>query len=191
MFDYKLVLTVLAICAGFVGYALYFRNILSGKTKPHAFSWFVWALISAIAFAAQLAGKGGPGAFVTGFTGLSCMAITVLALFKGKRDFPLVDWLCLMAALAAVGLWLYTKNPVSAVVLITITDTIAFLPTVRKGYIKPNEETAATFALSGTKYFLSLFALNRFTVTTALYPSVLVAMNALFVTILLIRRKMV
>ena len=119
------------------------------------------------------------------------MAITVLALFKGKRDFPLVDWLCLMAALAAVGLWLYTKNPVSAVVLITITDTFAFLPTVRKGYGKPNEETAATFALSGTKYFLSLFALNRFTVTTALYPSVLVTLNALFVAMLLIRRKMV
>ena len=75
MFDYKIALTVLAIVAGFIGYVLYIRNILAGKTKPHAFSWFVWAFIAGIAFAAQVVGKGGHGAFVMGFTALACAAI--------------------------------------------------------------------------------------------------------------------
>ena len=191
MFDYKFVLTILAIAAGFIGYVLYIRNILSGKAKPHAFSWFVWALIACIAFSAQVAGKGGHGALIMGFTALACIIIALLALFKGKRDFPLFDWFCLISAFAAIGLWLYTKNPVSAVVLITITEVFAFMPTFRKGYFKPHEETATTFGLSGLTFFLSLFALDRFTVTTALYPAALVATNFSFVAMLLIRRRMV
>ena len=191
MFDYKIALTVLTIVAGFTGYVLYFRNILAGKTKPHAFSWFVWALIAGIAFAAQVFGKGGFGALVMGFTALSCIVITILALYKGKRDFPLFDWLCLISAFAAIGLWLYTKNPVSSIMLITITEVFAFMPTFRKGYFKPHEETATTFGLSGLTFFLSLFALDRFTVTTALYPAALVATNFSFVAMLLIRRRMV
>ena len=191
MLDYKLALSVLAIAAGFIGYVLYFRNILSGKTKPHFFSWFVWAVITGIAFAAQVFGNGGYGSFVMGFTALACVIIASLALFKGKRDFPIFDWLCLMSAFASIGLWIYTKNPVSSIVLITIVEVFAFMPTFRKGYFKPHEETAATFALSGFSFLLSLFALDRFTVITALYPGALVAMDGLFVIMLLIRRKMV
>ena len=190
MLDYKLVLSVLAIACGFIGYTFYFWNIMAGKTKPHAFSWFVWGFIASIAFAAQIFGKGGSGAAVMGFTAVSCFVITVLALLKGKRDFLPFDWLCLFASLVAVGLWVYTKNPLASILIITVTDAVAFLPTFRKAYFKPREETATTFVLSGVKFFLSLFALSKFTVITALYPSVLVALNGLFVTMLLIRRKM-
>lgn len=189
MLDYRLVLTGVAIACGFAGYAFYFRNIMAGKTKPHAFSWFVWGFIASIAFAAQIFGKGGHGALVMGFTAVSCFIITILALLKGKRDFPLFDWLCLFASFVAVGLWIYTKNPLASILIITVTDAIAFLPTFRKAYFKPREETAITFVLSGVKFFLSLFALDRFTVITALYPSALVALNAVFVTMVLIRRN--
>lgn len=191
MLDYRLFLSAVGILFAFAAYAIYIRNILSGKTKPHAFSWFVWGVLASIAFAAQVSEKGGYGALVMGFTAVSCFFIAVLAFVKGKRDFPLFDWLSLAAAFVALGLWLYTKTPVLSVILITATDAFAFLPTIRKGYLKPREETATTFALSGTKFFLSLFALNRFTIATAFYPSALVAMNVFFVTMLLVRRRIV
>lgn len=190
MFEFKLFLSGLAIAAGLTGYVLYFRNILLGKTKPHAFSWFVWGVIASIAFAAQVFGKAGEGAVVMGFTAVSCFIITILAVIKGERSFPLFDWVCFISSMAAVGLWLFTKSPLPSVVLITVTDAIAFLPTVRKGYLEPYDETAATFALSGVKFFLSLFALEKFSVITSLYPAALVVMNAVFVTILLVRRRL-
>ena len=189
MIDYKIILGVLAILIGLISYVPYFRNIFSGRTKPHAFSWFVWAILTGIAFAAQVVEHGGAGAWVTGFTAFICFVVFLLALYKGKRDFPLFDWLCLVSAFVAMGLWWYAKDPTGSVILITITDALAFLPTFRKGYYKPREETATTFALSATKFFVALFALEAFTFVTVLYPASLVIMNGAFVVLLCVRRK--
>ena len=189
MFEYKVSLGILAILVGLISYVPYFRNIFSGKTKPHAFSWFVWSVLTGIAFAAQLVKRGGAGAWVTGFTALAGFVIFLLALYKGKKDFPLFDWLCLASAFIAAGLWWYTKDPTGSIILITVTDALAFLPTFRKGYYKPHEETATTFALSSIKFLIALFALETFTLVTALYPVSLVITNGLFVVLLCVRRK--
>jgi hypothetical protein len=113
-------LGILAIVIGFIGYVPYFRTIFSGKTKPHAFTWFVWGLLTAIAFAGQIAGKGGAGAWVTGFTAFISFTIFALALAKGKKDFPVADWLCLVGCMLALALWAFTNDPLSAIILITV-----------------------------------------------------------------------
>src|SRR5580698_5703228 len=63
----KEILGASAILIGCISYVPYFRTIFSGKTKPHAFSWLVWGILTAIAFGGQIVGKGGAGAWVTGF----------------------------------------------------------------------------------------------------------------------------
>ncbi len=191
MLEFKILLGALAAIVALSAYAPYFWNTLTGKTKPHAFSWLAWGVLGSVAFAAQVAGKGGAGSWVTGFTAISCFVIFMLALVKGERRFAFFDWFCLMAAFVAIMLWYFTKTPLFSVILVTVADVIAFLPTFRKGYYRPHEETAATFALSGTKFFLSLLALETYTVTTWLYPASLVMTNSLFVTLLYMRRKQV
>ena len=139
-------LGIFAIVIGIYSYIPYFRDIVAGRTKPHAFSWFVWALLTGIAFFAQLHGKGGAGAWVT-------------------------------------------DDPVGSVILITIIDALAFVPTFRKSYHKPNEETASTYSLSALKFAVAIAALSTVSVTTALYPLSLVVTNGVFVMMLLSRRK--
>ena len=189
MVDYKVVLGLLAIIISLIGYIPYFRDIFSGKTKPHAFSWFVWSVITGIGFGIQFTEKGGAGSWVTGFTAVICTVIFVLALFKGKRSFPLTDWAALVAALMALVLWLVAKQPVASVLLITATDAIAFVPTFRKAYHHPHEDTAITFGLNGLKFFISLFALESWTLTTWLYPMSLIISNWAFTLMMYIRRK--
>ena len=63
--DYKTALTIIASGVSVVSYIPYFRDIFKRQTKPHIFSWFVWGLISIIAFFAQLAKGAGVGALVT------------------------------------------------------------------------------------------------------------------------------
>jgi hypothetical protein len=189
MLPYKVILSSLAVLIALISYIPYFRNIFLGRTKPHAFSWLVWSVLTGIAFAAQVVEKGGAGAWVTGFTAVACFTIFVFALFRGKRRFPLFDWLCLLAAFAGIALWVYTDNPAIAVVIVTLTDALAFAPTFRKGYQKPFEETASTFALSSLKFLIALFALESYSLATWLYPASLVLMNGAFVVMLLIRRK--
>jgi hypothetical protein len=187
--DYKLLLGALAVIVGFIGYIPYFRNIINGKTKPHAFSWLVWGILTAIAFVGQVTSNGGAGTWVTGFTALICFAVFILALRKGKKDFPLTDWISLAGAGIALLLWFITSNPLTAIILITIIDALGFIPTFRKSFVRPNEETMFTYLMSGIKFIIGIVALEQYSLVTVLYPLSLVITNAVFILMLLIRRK--
>ena len=187
--DYKLVLGGLAVVIGLYGYLSYFRGIFSGKTKPHAFSWLVWAVLTGIVFVAQVVKGGGAGSWITGITSLFCFAIFVLALFKGRRDFPRFDWLCLIGAGVSLLLWWLTHDPTATIILIILTDAIAFAPTYRKGYYKPYEETVTQYVMASLKSAFSLFALQSYSLATWLFPLYLVVANGLFVVLLSVRRR--
>lgn len=185
----KATLGLIAIVIGFIGYVPYFRTIFSGKTKPHAFTWLVWGILTAIAFGGQIVSKGGAGAWATGFTAFISFTIFILALAKGQKDFPLADWLCLGGCVAALGLWAVTNNPLTAIILITVIDMLAFVPTFRKSYSRPESEPAFTYILSGLKFLVSLFALQKLSAVTVLYPASLVLTNGLFVAMILLQGK--
>ncbi len=188
MIEYKSILGYLSTLVAIVAYVIYFRQIFSGKVKPHAFSWFIWALTTGIIFVAQIVKGGGAGAWVTGLTALACFVIFVLALFKGKRDFAKIDWVFLASALSAIVLWWITRDPTLSVILITITDTIGAFPTFRKSYYEPNQESATLFGLNSLKFVVALFALGSYTITTWLYPAILVLTNAIIVLLILVGR---
>lgn len=187
----KTALGIIATVMAFVSYIPYIRNMLSGKTKPHAFSWLVWGTLTAIAFVGQVSEGAGPGAWVTGFTACVSFFIFITALRTGEKDISKSDWLSLIGAGVAMLLWWATSDPLIAVILITLIDALGFFPTFRKSYHKPYEETAITFAISGLKFIVAIFALENLTPVTWLYPASLVLMNGIFVVMLLIRRKQV
>lgn len=187
--SYKDILGILAVAVALIGYIPYFRDILANKTKPHAFSWLVWGVLTGIAFFGQVAGEAGPGAWVTGFTTVICFIIFLFGIVKGRKNIVLVDWLSLLGAVIALILWFFTKGPLLSVIIITIIDALAFFPTMRKSFSKPHEETATTYFLSGLKFVLSVAALNQISVITALYPISLVLMNWIFVLMLTVRRQ--
>lgn len=172
-----------------VGYSFYFRDIFAGKTKPHAFSWLVWAALTGIAFAGQIMNGGGAGAWVTFVTAVVSGVIFVLALKQGEKDVTFSDKLNLAGAAFALVFWFFTSNPLTAIVLVTIIDFLGFVPTIRKSYKKPHEETLIHYVFAGLKFVLAIIALQKYTVITWLYPASLVASNLLFVVMLVIRRR--
>lgn len=187
--DYKQLLGILATIIAFIGYVPYFKDIFAGRTKPHAFSWFIWGSLTAIAFFGQVFDNGGPGAWVTGFTAIICFIISFLGLKKGEKNITFIDWMSLIGACIALIFWVITKGPLLSVILITIIDALGFIPTFRKSFTKPREETISTYVLSGLKFIIGILALNNFSIVTALYPFSLVVMNWAFVGMLIIRRK--
>lgn len=185
----KTLLGITATLLALYSYIPYFRDIFAGKTKPHAFSWLVWFLLTAIAFAAQVKDDGGAGAWVTGFTAIIAFIIFITAITRGEKSITKSDWLCLVGSFLAMGLWAITDSPLTAVILITIIDALGFAPTFRKAFHKPQEETLITFALSAVKFVIAIAALGNYSAVTVLYPASLVLMNGLFVVMLIIRRK--
>ncbi len=188
--DTKTFLAVVATMVAIYSYIPYFRDIFKGKTKPHAFSWLVWFLLTAIAFVAQLSDGGGAGAYVTGFTAFVAFFIFMTAIFRGEKNITKSDWACLIGAFAAMGLWAVTSQPLLTVILISIIDALGFLPTFRKSYYRPHQETMQTFMLSSVKYAIAIVALSNYSLVTILYPASLIVMNILFVGMLISRRKL-
>lgn len=187
--DYKIIFGFIATLIALVSYVPYIRDVLKGKTKPHAFSWFVWGLLTAIGFAVQVVEHGGAGAWALGITVPLCLFICLYAFFKGNREFSLFDWLSLAGSLLAIFLWWLTGDPFLAVILISIADVVGFFPTFYKSYYRPQDETSSMYSLSAIKYLFSLVASQSYTLTLAFYPGVLVIANGVFVLMLFIRKK--
>lgn len=112
--DVKVGLALVAVAMTVVGYFFYFRDIFANKTKPHAFSWLVWASLTGIAFFGQLSDNAGPGAWVTAVTAVIAFIIFALAIKKGEKDITRSDKLNLLGAGAALVLWFITSDPLLA-----------------------------------------------------------------------------
>jgi hypothetical protein len=178
-----------ALVLAVVGQGTYILSILQGKTKPHLFTHLVWTLLTGIGFAAQLYDHAGPGAWAMGVSAFCCATTVILAFKWGEKEFTRGDKIALAASLSAIVPWLMTKDPLGSVILICIIDGVAYYPTFRKSWMKPGEENLTTYTLANLKLILSLFAITNFTLTTALYPVVLVCLNFAFITMCMMRRK--
>ncbi|HAH32873.1 MAG TPA: hypothetical protein DCL44_11225 [Elusimicrobia bacterium] len=168
--------------------AIYLASIFKGKTKPHAFSWLIWATISGIGFAAQVAEGAGPGSWARGFSAATCCILAVLGYYKGEKDITKGDWTSLVVAFCAIPLWIITKTPVWSVLIVCIIDTIGYFPTIRKAWNKPYEESASSYFIATLCSFFSLFAIEHYTISTWLYPALLVFSNSALGIFLLVRR---
>ena len=122
-------------------------------------------------------------------TSVACQGVVVSAFFRGEKNITNTDKVSFVGALLAWGLWWLTSNPFWAVILVTLTDALAFVPTFRKSYCQPWQETAATYGLDTLKFIIGLFALESYNLTTWFYPAALILMDGSFVIYLIIRRR--
>lgn len=179
-----------AVALGLFGYMFYVRGILLGKVKPHAFTWFVWGLLTAIAFVAQITAGGKAGAWVTGVTALCSFGFAIVGLGASSRKYiTKSDWVFFVGALLTLPVWYFTNNALWSVIIITIIDAVAFAPTFHKAFLHPETENTWTYVLSGSKFIVGLFALGSFTWITALYPASLVVANFAFVAMVVWRKQ--
>lgn len=167
----------------------YFRSIFQGATRPHAFSWLIWGVISSIGFAAQVAEGAGPGSWARGFGAATCFALVAVSMFKGEGHIRRADWVTLCVALFTIPLWVATKTPVWSVLLVCTIDTLGYVPTWRKSWGNPWQESARGYALSTLGAFFSILAIEHYTLSTWLYPTVLVFSNGGTALYLLSRRR--
>lgn len=189
IYDYHIVFAILGIVTAVARYALYYRDIFRGIVKPHPFSWFVWGLMNVIVLFAQITSNAGWSVWVTGLVAFACLSIAAVALFKGEKSITALDWLSFVGALLGVGLWVMTDQPLLAVIIVTITDAIAYIPTYRKSYCKPYEETAFSYGLAALRSVFAILALGSFALTNWLFPASLVLSDGGFTLMLIVRRK--
>lgn len=178
----------IAVVLTFVGYIPYMRDTIQGKTRPHVYTWFVWGLVPFIIFALQVSDNAGAGSYVTLASGVVCMIIFGLGLRQGKKDITLIDTALFISSFIALGLWVFAKQPLLSTTLLVSVDVLAFIPTVRKSWNRPEEETVFSYVVTAVRHGLGIIALERYTIITAAFPVTWTIVNTFFVLFLVLRR---
>lgn len=184
------VLGGLAIALTFIAFIPYIRAIHRGQICPHVFSWVIWGSTTFVVFLAQLADKGGAGAWPIGVSGLITIYVAILAFVK-KADHSITrsDWVFLIIAIIALLLWFYTADPLWTVLLLTGIDVIGFAPTLRKAYAQPHEEQLTFFVLMAMRNALVVLALEHYSITTLSFPVATGIACLMLIALVLLRRR--
>lgn len=181
--------SAIAMALTFIAFYPYIRAVLKGRTRPHVFSWFIWAAVTFTVATAQLAGGAGVGAWPIAVSGLITGGVALLALSK-SADTSIVrmDWVFLALAVSALPLWWLTADPLAAVLILTSVDLLGFGPSIRKAWGRPHEENALFFTLGAIRNGFVILALERYSWTTALFPAAVGMACLMFVALILTRR---
>jgi hypothetical protein len=182
---FGLVATILV----FVAYVPYVKHVLSGKTKPHVYSWFIWGLLSVLVAALQFQKGAGSGAWMTLAAGLVSFLVFFLGLPNGKKDITKIDTGIFIAALFAAGIWLLAERPLTSMLLLVGAGVLGSIPTFRKSWHKPHEETLIYWSISPIRHGLSIFAITSYNTITMLNPLTWVVVNTCMSLLLIIRRR--
>ena len=187
--DYKVVIWLLAIAITLWWYYYYLRDIFKWKTKPHIFSWFIWAILTWVGFVIQFNDNAWPGAWITLTSAIFCWFVTILALKYWEKVITRGDTVSFIGSIIAIIIWLLLDNPLLSLLIIIFIDTLSFYPTFRKSWDKPWEETLIHYSFASFKFALAIIALNNFSLLTVLYPLSLVIANGAFVIMVLVRKN--
>lgn len=148
----------------------YIRSIIHSTTRPSAVSWFGWALLFAIATAAQ-ASKGLDWSLaVPLISTLSTSIIAVTALRMGRVVWTRADGACIALALLAIVLWTITREPLTAIILSIIADMFVTIPTIVKTYEDSTSEPALLWVLYVVAITAEVVATRSFTLYNLLFP---------------------
>lgn len=187
----KEILAILAIVLTFIGFFPYIRSILLGTVKPHAFSWTIWGTVTIFVFFAQAYDGGGAGAWPMGVSGIITIFVAVVAYVKTSTlQADKLDWFFLVLALSSLPLWYATSNPLWAVVILTVAEVLGFLPTIRKAYFNPYEESLLFFFIFASRNVVSILALENYTITTLLFLVTTAFACLLLIVVIIYRRSL-
>ncbi len=186
--NFKLIWAILATLLLIIGYLPYLRDIFNRKTKPHIYTWLIWAITQGTATLILLQGGGK-------FGGLSLLVGTILVLvvfflsFRyGTLDISRSDKIFLLLALLAIIIWWQLKNPVLAVLLVSLIDALGYLPTIRKTFKNPRSETLSFWIMMALVDIFALASNAKYNLLTTVYLATILVANLLMVYICLFHK---
>jgi hypothetical protein len=195
----------IAACA----YAIYIWQSLRGGARPHPLSWLIFGILTGTAYLVQLDQAAGPGSWVMAITTAACFILCLMGFWFGERTFPWFEWAFLLAATIVFAFYLVSRSPhllaaalpgaaqdillrhapeISAI-LATLINVLGFGPTVTKAWSRPQSDSATTFLINGLKFIPALFAMERVSIATCVYPAALLVANLAVALTIYLRRR--
>lgn len=167
----------------------YWWDILRKRTIPHPFSFLVWLIITGFNSYILLISHEYL-AFIPGC--ISCFFLlfgTVYGLYVFRKiQINWFDYFCVTLSILFLIYYFLWRNITNAVILSTIIDFLAFLPTFKKGWIQPWTETILLYFFAAVSNIFALLALIGPNFETSLFWLYLVIANLAFFFMVSLRR---
>lgn len=173
-----------------ITYIPYLRDIFKLKTRPERATWFIWSILTAIAFFSQVAEGATHSLWLAGVQAAGVVIIFLLSFKFGVGGLTRRDLLALGAAGVGLMFWYYTNNAAIALFITIIIDAIGASLTVWKAYLDPESETFSTWVLSGTAGIFAAIAVGSFDYVLLAFPIYVILINyAVAVAMILGKRE--
>lgn len=181
-------IAIIAALLAVAGTVPYLIDILKGRVQPHAYTWFVWSIVSCIVFFGQVAKGAGIGALPTAASEVFTILIFLFSLRYGFKHPTKTDKIFLAIALAGLIPWVLTDDPTLSVVIAVAIDATAFLPTLRKTWRSPSTETPVLFGMNALRHILALFSLQAYNIATTLHSIVMILLNSVMTLTIMFKK---
>ncbi len=189
--DIKIILTLVATLIGIVAFLLYFKDTFSLKTKPHVYTWLIWAITQGTAVFGIWYGGGGWGALELTVGTLFVIAVFLFSLKYGTKNITKSDMVILIAALAAIVVWWQLHQPLISVLMVSAIDVIGYVPSFRKSYEEPWSETLISWMLFSASNIFAISALKEYNALTVTYLAAITSANIALLFICYFRRQLI
>lgn len=154
----------------FSAYLIYIFSILKGWTKPHRATWIIWSVIGIILAITYRASGAEDTIWVAVSEAIAPTIIAILSIKYGVGGSEKLDKICFVGSLFSLILWWYFGSPVIALVTNLAVDFFAALPTIKKSFLRPQEENRLAWALTQSGNFFNLLAIDKIVFGVIIYP---------------------
>ena len=189
--DMKIILGGVAAILALLSSFIYIRDIFRGNTKPHTYTWLIWAIVTTLAFLGQWVSGGGPGTWATGVSAVVTIFTLILSLKGGygTKDITNFDKVCLALALIAILPWLLADSVLWSVILATLIDLVAFFPTMRKTWHAPKSESLGSMYVDAIKHSLSIVSMSSYSLVNVIFPASVLLTKIIIISEIIYLRK--
>jgi hypothetical protein len=193
MADFASIQTALGFGAGIIAlaaYILYIASIFRRESKPSRATWWIWTLMGLV-LAISYFYSGASNTIwvpIVEFVGPLSIALLSIKYGEGGLDSK-TDLVCLFGALVSVVLWIAFQNPLVALVTNLCIDAFALFPTMKKSYLRPEDENFWAWFGTMSADTLNLFAAERFSFAILVYPIYMLVSDIIIVGILGWRKR--
>ena len=195
-----------AVAVTICGYVIYIWQMFPAQghspAKPHPLSWVLFGFLTATGWVVQEAQGAQEGSWCLGVTAGFCFLIAGVSFWRFREDWRrswadidnirldiVVTILALILFVASLPTRYYTELATTSVIFAAGADFVSYLPTFKKAWNRPEEDSATNFAYNSIKCLPALLALGSYSFATAAYLVMLLIVNGFFSAFLLVWRK--
>jgi hypothetical protein len=172
-------LVFVAAFGSLLGALAYIHSMFRGSTAPNRVTWFMWSVAPFVATAAAISNGVGLAVIPVFMSGFSPFLIFTASFFAKKACWKLgaFDYVCGLLSGLAIVLWYLTSNPEVAIIFAIVSDALAAVPTLLKGWRSPKTESFWPYLIGTFAPMASFLAVTTLTFSAVAFPTYLIGIN--------------